>query len=127
MEHIIDKDILDAFKYEMSLSIKHVEIKGFFMSEGFPIPIGFTENDYTPNSPRLFSDVLCLHYLNIMSLHGCHGYSAAITTSTRLDVRNYFTECNASAVELCNRTKNILLEKGLYHRSPTVNPPSRST
>jgi rubrerythrin len=127
MEHIVDNDILDLFEYAMSLSTKHLEkIKEFFISEDFPIPIGFTDNDYIPNSPRLFSDVLCLHYLNIMSLHGCHGYSGAVTTSSRLDVRNYFTECLASAVELCNRTKNVLQEKGQYSRPPVINPPARS-
>ncbi|WP_066253890.1 DUF3231 family protein [Neobacillus drentensis] len=127
MEHLKDNDIRSAFEYAMSLSTKHIEkIKEFFRSEGYPIPIGFKDNDYTPNAPRLFSDILCLKYLNIMSLHGCHGYSGAITTCTRLDVRNYFTECNASAVELCNRTKDIMLEKGVYHRPPVVNPPDSS-
>ncbi len=77
-------------------------------------------------APRLFSDVLCLHYLNIMSIHGCHGYSGAVTTCSRSDVRAYFTRCNVSAVELCNRTKDVLLEKGLYYRSPVVLPPESS-
>jgi hypothetical protein len=57
-----------------------------------------------------------------MTIHGCHGYSGAITTSARYDVRDYFTKCNASAVEICNQTKNILLEKGLYFRSPVILP-----
>ncbi|MFT8320810.1 MAG: DUF3231 family protein [Bacillus sp. (in: firmicutes)] len=127
VEHIVDKDILDVFEYALSLSTKHLErIQEFLQSENFPIPIGFTDNDYTPNSPRLFSDVLCLNFLNIMSLHGLHGYSGAITTSARLDVRDYFTECLASATELCNRTKNILQEKGLYYRPPVINPPARA-
>ncbi len=127
MEHIEDIDIRGVFEYAMSLSTKHIEkIKEFFRSEGYPIPIGFTDNDYTPNAPRLFSDILCLKYVNIMSLHGCHGYSGAITTCSRLDVRNYFNECNASAVELSNRTKDILLEKGVYHRPPVLNPPDSS-
>ncbi|MFD1707376.1 DUF3231 family protein [Siminovitchia sediminis] len=127
MEQIVDRDILDLSEYAMSLSIKHVEkAKEFFRSEGYPIPIGFKDNDYTPNSPQLFYDVFCLNYLNIMSLHCCHGYSGAITTSSRLDVRNYFTECLASSVELCNRTKNVLQEKGLFHRPPNITPPERA-
>jgi hypothetical protein len=127
MEHIEDIDIKDVFEYAMSLSTKHLgNIKEFLKSEGFPIPIGFTDNDYVPNVPRLFTDVFCLNYLNIMSLHGCHGYSGAITTCSRLDVRKYFSECIASAVELCNRTKNVLQEKGLYYRPPVVNPPDRA-
>jgi len=128
MEHLEDNDIKDAFEYAMSLSTNHIErIKEFLKSEGFPIPIGFTEEDYIRNVPRLYSDVFCLNYLNIMSLHGCHGYSGAITTSTRLDIRNYFTECLTSAAELCNRTKNLLLEKGLYYRPPVVNPPNSAS
>lgn len=126
MEHLEDKEIKDVFGYAISLGSKHLEkIKEFFVSEGFPVPIGFTNHDVTPNTPRLFSDVFCLYFLNTMAIHGCHGYSGAITTSSRLDVRDYFTRCNASAVELCNRTKNVLLEKGLYFRPPVVLPPEK--
>ena len=126
MEHLEDKEIRDVFEYAMSLGTQHLEkIKEFLIQEGFPVPIGFTNHDLIPNTPRLFSDVLCLHYLNIMTIHGCHGYSGAITTSARQDVREYFTRCNASAVELCNRTKNVLLEKGLYYRPPVVLPPEK--
>ncbi|MGA5690920.1 DUF3231 family protein [Cytobacillus pseudoceanisediminis] len=127
MEHIEDVDIRGVFEYAMSLSTNHLgQIKEFLKSEGFPIPIGFTDNDYISNSPWLYSDVFCLNYLNIMSLHGCNGYSGAITTCTRLDIRNYFTDCISTAVELCNQTKNMLLEKGLYYRPPLINPPDRA-
>jgi hypothetical protein len=123
MKHLKDKEIKDVFEYAISLGTKHLEkIKEFFVSEDFPIPIGFTNHDVIPNTPRLFSDVLCLHFLNIMSIHGCHGYSGALTTSSRHDVREYFTSCGASAVELCNRTKNVMQEKGLYYRPPVVLP-----
>lgn len=126
MEYLEDKEIKDVFENAISLGTEHLEkIKDFFVSEGFPVPIGFTNHDVIPNTPRLFSDVLCLHFLNIMSIHGCHGYSGAVTTSTRHDVREYFTSCNASAVELCNRTKNVLIEKGLYYRPPVVLPPEK--
>ena len=57
---------------------------------------------------------------------GCHGYSGAVTTCSRRDIRDYFTSCNASAVELCNRTKNILQEKGVYSRPSVISPPERS-
>ncbi|MCM3413153.1 DUF3231 family protein [Metabacillus litoralis] len=61
-----------------------------------------------------------------MSLHGCHGYAAAVTTSSRSDVRKYFTECLTTAAELVNRTKDIMLQKGVYYRPPIVQPPDRS-
>lgn len=126
LEHLEDVDIRGIFEFAISLGTQHLEkIKEFHVSEGFPVPIGFTNDDMNPNTPRLFSDVLCLHYINIMSIHGCHGYSGAVTTCSRQDVRDYFTSCNTSAVELCNRTKSILLEKGLYFRPPAVLPPEK--
>ncbi|MCA1028974.1 DUF3231 family protein [Cytobacillus kochii] len=127
LEHIEDTEIRSVFEYAMALSHEHTrKIKEFFKSESFPIPIGFSENDYIPNVPRVFSDVFCLNYLNIMSIHGCNGYSGAITTCTRVDVRNYFSECITTSVELCNQTKNLLLEKGLYLRPPVITPPDRA-
>ncbi|MFA9556674.1 DUF3231 family protein [Evansella sp. AB-rgal1] len=123
MEHIEDKDIMKEFEFSMSLISKHLEeIKNFFETEGYPLPSGFTDRDVTSNKPRLFSDVFCLHYLNIMSIHGCQGYSSAITTSSRKDVLEYFTSCLNSSVELCKRTKLLLQEKGLYYRPPVLSP-----
>ncbi|WML43852.1 DUF3231 family protein [Neobacillus sp. PS3-40] len=126
IEYIEDQEIKDVFEYSISLGSNHLEkIEEFFVSEGFPVPIGFTNHDVTLDAPPLFSDTFCLYYLNIMTIHGCHGYSGAITTSTQHDVRDYFTRCNASAVEICNRAKNILLEKGLYFRPPVILPPEK--
>jgi hypothetical protein len=124
LSHIVDADIRAVFEHAVSLASQHLEkIKVFFINEGFPIPVGFSNQDLIPDAPQLFSDTLCLHYLNILSIHGCHGYSGAVSTCSRLDIRDYFTRCSASATEMCNRTKNVLLEKGLYFRPPTVMPP----
>jgi hypothetical protein len=118
-----DQQIKEIFEYAISLSQKHIEkIKEFFVAEGYPVPIGFTENDVNLAPDPLYSDILCLAFLNIMSIHGCHGYSGAVTTCTRKDVRDYFTHCLSSAVELCNRTKDVMLEKGLYYRPPALQP-----
>lgn len=127
LEHLQDPDIRKVFQDAVKLSSQHVNtIKKFLEDEGFPIPIGFTPQDVTSGAPRLFSDSFCLHYLNIMSIHGCHGYSGVLTTCSRRDIRDYYTHCNASAIELCNQTKDIMLEKGLYFRPPAISPPERS-
>ncbi|UJF34832.1 DUF3231 family protein [Paenibacillus hexagrammi] len=124
LQHIEDPEIRAIYEYAIHLGNQHIaKIKEFFQSEEFPVPIGFTEHDVNLHAPQLFSDVLSLHYLNIMSLHGCHGYSAAVTTSSRMDVRDYYTECLSSAAELCNRTKDSMLEKGFYFRPPTIPAP----
>lgn len=127
LKHLKDQEIKDIFQHAISLSEQHIEkIKEFLKAEGFPIPIGFSENDEIPETGALFSDKLCLFYLNIMSIHGCHGYSGALTTCTRQDIREYYTHCLSSAVDLCNRTKDLMLEKGIYARPPAILPPERS-
>ncbi|MBM7660278.1 hypothetical protein JOC85_001045 [Bacillus mesophilus] len=127
MEYIEDQDIKDVFDFSMSLISKQLQkIKEFFMDEGYPVPIGFTDQDIESNKPRLFSDVFCLHYINIMSIHGCEGYSSAITNSSRSDVLEYYTQCLNSAVELCKQTKKLLQEKGLYFRPPVITPPEKT-
>ncbi|WP_382353034.1 DUF3231 family protein [Lederbergia graminis] len=123
LEHIEDNEIKNIIVFAVNLGEKQInKIKSFFKREGHPIPVGFTDDDYTPQCPRMFSDDYCLNYINIMSLHGCHGYSAAVTTCTRQDIRSYFTDCLEQATALCNRTKDLLLKKGLYHRPPSITP-----
>lgn len=124
LEKVEDSNIRSLFEYAIHLGENHVEkIKAFLSSDKFPIPQGFTDDDVNIKTPRLFTDQFCLHFLNIMSLHGCHAYSAAVTTVCREDMRNYFTECNASTIELCNRTKAELLSKGIYFRPAHISPP----
>lgn len=126
MEHIEDPDIQNVFQFAMSLTEKHLKkIEEFLGEEGFPTPIGFGKEDYTLKKPRIFSDVFCLHYLNIMSIYGVQGYGTAVTNSSRHDLLEYFTECNVSAIELCKRTKIILQNKGLYFRPPVISPADR--
>ncbi|HJV46659.1 MAG TPA: DUF3231 family protein [Bacillota bacterium] len=124
LEIVEDSGIRSLIEYAIHLGESHVEkIKTFLSSDNFPIPQGFTDHDVNMKTPRLFTDQFCLHFLNIMSIHGCHAYSAAVTSVSREDVRHYFTECNASAIELCNRTKAELLNKGIYFRAPHISPP----
>lgn len=124
LKNLKDQEIRDIFQQSISLGEKHIEkIKEFLTAEDFPIPIGFTKNDVIPDSKPLFSDKLCLYYINIMSIHGCHGYSGALTTCARQDIREYFTQCISSAMDLCNRSKDLMLEKGIYSRPPAILPP----
>jgi hypothetical protein len=41
------------------------QISLFLKNDGFPIPIGFTDSDLNEDIKRLFSDIFCLHYLNL--------------------------------------------------------------
>ena len=60
----------ESIKNTFDLAIKMFEnqksqIVTFMKNEGFPVPIGFTENDLNKGAGRLFSDIFCLNYLQI--------------------------------------------------------------
>jgi hypothetical protein len=55
-----------------------------------------------------------------MAAIGMPDYVLALNTSSRSDVRSYFTQCIAESVELFNKSKDILLLKGLLVKPPTT-------
>jgi hypothetical protein len=121
---IEDTEIRAVFEFANEIAQKQLHsIERFLQKEKHPVPEGFTNEDVNLAAPRLYEDVYCLHYLHLMCIHGTHGYSAAITTSTRDDVREYFIWCNQSSIEIYNRTLKLLLSKGLYIRTPVISPP----
>lgn len=118
-----DPYIKELLEFALSLSQKHVKIiKSYLTEENFPIPIGFTEADVNLDAPRLFSDELCLQYHYIMSVNGMTGYSLALGTSHREDVRKYYLSCLNDATELFNRSVDLVLKKGLVRRPPYIHP-----
>ena len=55
-----------------------------------------------------------------MSKIGLTNYSAAVAASVRADITDYYMECLAETMQLCKVSKDVLLSKGLYVRSPNV-------
>ncbi len=54
------------------------QIITFIENDGFPVPIGFNESDLNKGgTKRLFTDIFCLNYLHIMTLHGLLGHSTS--------------------------------------------------
>ncbi|MBQ6448203.1 DUF3231 family protein [Cytobacillus oceanisediminis] len=114
-----DPEILSLFKFTLNLSHKHLEmVKDFFKSENIDLPNGFTENDVHLNAPALFTDNFWLIYIHDMTLHGLSGYTLSFSNSARKDVRNHFYQCNIDTMDLYNKSIEVLLDKGIYQRSP---------
>ncbi|WP_199623126.1 DUF3231 family protein [Paenibacillus alkalitolerans] len=131
MKHVLNKvedtQIKQVFEHALRLAETHIQtITGIFKEEHFPVPFGFTDNDVDLSAPRLFSDSFWLKYLHIMTAHGLTGYNVALTTSTRSDIREYYTKTNASSVDLYNLTIEVLLSKGLFSRPPYISTPSNA-
>ncbi len=100
---------------------KH-QIEQFIEKDGFPIPIGFNETDINKDAKRLFSDIFCLHYLHIMTLHGMLGHSTSLSSSVRKDLRHFYDSCSKDGMSMYHRTTELLLEKGHFQRDPYFYP-----
>lgn len=88
-----------------------------------PIPVGFSEEDVSPNAPRLYSDAFYLYYLKNMSKVGLSVYGVALATSAQSDVRDFLNQAIQDSTKLYNNTAEILLSKGLFVRPPFVDTP----
>jgi len=94
----------------------------FIENEGFPVPIGFTESDLNKGVERLFTDIFCLNYLHIMTLHGLLGHSTSLGVSVRKDLRYFYDSCDNDGKRMYHQTIELLLEKGNFQRDPLFYP-----
>jgi hypothetical protein len=100
------------------------QIVAFMENEGFPVPIGFTDSDLYKNKPRLFTDIFCLNYLHVMTLHGLLGHTTSLGVSVRKDLRDFYDSCDNDAKRMYHQTIELLLEKGNFQRDPIFYPAS---
>jgi hypothetical protein len=98
------------------------QIVTFMENEGFPVPIGFTEFDLFKGKQRLFTDIFCLNYLHIMTLHGLLGHSTSLAVSVREDLRFFYDSCDNDGKRMYHQTIDLLLEKGSFQRDPLFYP-----
>ncbi|UFT98382.1 DUF3231 family protein [Radiobacillus kanasensis] len=103
------------------------QIATFLENDGFPIPVGFTDSDLNKGTKRLFSDIFCLHYLQIMTLHGLLGHTTSLSSSVRKDLRSFYDSCDNDGKEMYHLTTELLLEKGHYQRDPYFFPEANPT
>ncbi|MGE8205442.1 DUF3231 family protein [Heyndrickxia sp. NPDC080065] len=109
-------DALETFKRQKE------QISAFLKNEGFPVPIGFSESDVFKGKQKLFTDIFCLNYLHIMTLHGLLGHSTALGVSVRKDLRFFYDACDDDAKRMYHQTLELLLEKGNFQRDPLFYP-----
>lgn len=98
------------------------QIQTLLENEGFPVPVGFGKEDLNPGKPRLFTDIFCLNYLHVMTLHGLLGHTTALAVSVRKDLREFYDACDQDAKKMYHQTIDLLLEKGEFQRDPLFYP-----
>ena len=112
----IFEDAIKTFEKQKKQMVTFIE------NEGFPIPIGFTESDLNKGAEKLFTDIFCLNYLHIMTLHGLLGHSTALAVSVRKDLRYFYDSCDNDGKRMYHQTIELLLKKGNFQRDPLFYP-----
>lgn len=112
----IFEDAIRTFEKQKNQLITFIE------NEGFPVPIGFTESDLNKGAEKLFTDIFCLNYLHIMTLHGLLGHSTALAVSVRKDLRYFYDSCDNDGKRMYHQTIELLLKKGNFQRDPLFYP-----
>ncbi|MCP3740388.1 DUF3231 family protein [Rossellomorea sp. BNER] len=119
-----DSEIRSIVQHGLELADTHLQkLIKIFQKDQFPVPYGFTvEQDVNPSAPRLFSDNFILYFVYNMGAIAFNFYSVSKTLAVRSDIDTYFSECVSELKEFDTMAKNLLLSKGLYIRSPYLNP-----
>lgn len=121
IEKTEDTQILPVMQYALNLSQSHVQqITMFFTQEGFPVPVGFTDNDVKLSAPRLFSDPFHLNYIKNLGKSAMIAYGLSLSLASRADVRKFVMECLKTAADLDEMATQVMQSKGLYIRPPYV-------
>jgi Protein of unknown function (DUF3231) len=122
LEKAEDSEIKSVIEFALQLSKTHIEkLTVFFNQEGYAVPYGFkVEEDVDLSAPKLYTDSYVLQFIHQMAKIGLTNYSASVASSVRADMTDYFTECLSETMQLYKISKDLLLAKGLYVRSPSI-------
>jgi hypothetical protein len=122
LEKAEDPEIKQVIEFALQLAKAHIQkLHIFFSEEKYPVPYGFKlEEDVDLSAPKLFSDSYVLQFIHQMAKIGLNNYSAAVAASVRTDITDYYMECLSETMQLYKKSKDVLLAKGLYVRSPNI-------
>lgn len=120
LEKVEDGKIKPIIEYAAQLSSAHIQkVSAMLIEERNAIPQGFkVEEDVDLKAPRLFSDTYVLHFIHQMSKIGLTAYSASLSSSVRKDITEHYKSCLTETMTLFEMSKDMLLAKGVYVRSP---------
>jgi hypothetical protein len=120
--HVEDKSIREVLQYALELSESHlVKNEQFLAKEGYPKPMGFTDQDVTVEAPRLFTDTYMAVYIQVMAIHGLTRYAGAIGNIVNEEQRKYFRKVMTESLELFDKATTVLSAKGIISKAPTFN------
>lgn len=121
-----DPDMRSVLQLILDVSTRHVNsITEIFNKENFPIPHGFTDEDFDINAKSLFSDTYMVLYSKFMTKYGLINFSFAIASIFRPDIFAFYKGCILDFTEITERINIVLLSKGLLEKTPYIPIPDR--
>ncbi|MBZ5752115.1 DUF3231 family protein [Metabacillus rhizolycopersici] len=124
LEKVEDTEVRPVIEWTLNTAENNISIMRDIFTKGkFPIPIGFTDQDVNLQAPRLFSDTFVLMYLRQMSILAMSANGSALGLVTRPDVVNFHKKVLNAAVELQDKTRELMLKQGTYVRPPYISTP----
>lgn len=124
LTYLKDERIMSLIEDSLKTNVATMrEIERLFVSEGFPIPSGFTEKDVDTSAPPLYTDIFALSFVyrggQVTSSH----FTTIVSSVARSDVYDFFEKCLTKSLSLYKRSLQLMLEKGIYDRPPKINYP----
>lgn len=126
IHHVNDEQIRDVLESGISLAEKRKATAiTYFNKSNHPIPQGFTDQDVNIQAPRLFSDRIYLHYLLNTTQLELINYGNAFVNAARSDVIDIFASALVESRDLHLQTKQLMKEKGIFLRIPSIPNPKQ--
>ncbi len=127
LQNVDDPQIRIILEKLLAISEEHqITLTEIFTAEGYPVPIGFTENDVHLDAPRLFSDRIYLELMLNVANFNLAIYGLALSQVERDDIISFYSTALDETQKLNKLTKANAKEKGLYIRYPQI-PKAKQT
>jgi hypothetical protein len=124
-EHTKDEEMKSLFEMALKSNAGIVEGRGELLRQAeYPVPIGFSKSDIDVDSPALFSESFMLYYLHVGIRLGLEFHSRSLALMAREDIRKICGTSLRSTIELNEEIVKVLLEKGLFRRTPHLPEPT---
>ena len=121
-----DPDMRSVLQLILDVSNRHVNsMTEIFKKDNFPIPHGFTDEDFDINAKRLFSDTYMVLYSKFMAKYILINFSFSIASIFRPDILAFYKSCILDFTEITERINIVLLSKGLLEKTPYIPIPDR--
>ncbi|MGD6879644.1 DUF3231 family protein [Bacillus infantis] len=123
---VVDPEVKEIVEFSKDLSEGHLNtLKMIFQKENLLTPQGYTDADVNDKTPKLYSDIFYLRFIQMMARYGCFLNGNVLGTTYREDIRAYYTAATEESSELYNRVVKLMESKGILIRSPYIAYPKK--